>query len=125
MKDLFFAGGPVFMGFLSIIMIGMVVWNIIYFVRNYFNEGSDEKSLRKIGYGKSIGLFALIIGILGQLMGMYDAFSFIESTSGVTPALVYSGIKVSMITTLYGLFIYLLSLILWFIASNLLEKKLA
>jgi len=38
--------------------------------------------------------------------------------------MMFGGLKVSMVTTLYGIFIYLLSWLLWFIASNILERKL-
>jgi len=37
--------------------------------------------------------------------------------------LVYGGIKVTMIVTMYGMLIYLLSILLWFIASIMIEKK--
>ena len=80
--------------------------------------------MRRIGYGKSIGLFAMITGILGQLIGFYQAFSAIEKAGDISPSLVYGGIKVSMISTLYGISIYLISLMIWFSASVIIERKL-
>lgn len=125
MKELFFRGGPLFMGILTILLIVMLAWMIYHFVLSYFSkEAIKENALRKMKYGKSIGLFAMITGILGQFVGLYEAFSVIEKVDNIKPALVFGGIKVSMIATLYGIIIYLLAILLWFIASTLLEKKL-
>jgi biopolymer transport protein ExbB/TolQ len=59
----------------------------------------------------------MITGILGQLIGLYMAFVAIEQAADISPAIVAGGLKVSMITTLYGVFIYLFSILLWFLLS--------
>ena len=83
--------------------------------------------LRRFGYGKSMGLFTLVTGIVGQMIGLYSMFSAIEEVSAkgeeVIPSLVFGGIKVTMIVTIYGMLIYLFSLLLWFLSSTLIEKK--
>jgi biopolymer transport protein ExbB/TolQ len=106
----------------------MIAWFLYHFIAVFNSKKSSlEAVLRRIGYGKSIGLFAMITGILGQLIGFYQAFSAIENAGDISPALVYGGIKVSMITTLYGISIYLISLMIWFsfsvIIERILEKK--
>ncbi|MEZ5059021.1 MAG: MotA/TolQ/ExbB proton channel family protein [Saprospiraceae bacterium] len=122
MKDLFFMGGPLFMGILSIIFMLMIAWMIYHFIRIKITSEQDKTAkLRLMSYGKSIGLFAMIIGILGQLIGLYDAFSVIEKIGDVSPAMLYGGLKVSMITTMYGIVIYILSLLIWFGMSQAVE----
>ncbi|MBS2098160.1 MotA/TolQ/ExbB proton channel family protein [Carboxylicivirga linearis] len=121
MKDLFFMGGPLFMSVLTLLLLGIVAWMIYHYT--VAKHSTVEKKLRYLKYGKSIGLYALITGILGQLIGFYDAFSAIEKMGSVSPAMVFAGIKVSMITTLYGMIIYIISLILWFVLSLRVEKK--
>ena len=124
MKDLFYQGGPLFMSILTILLLTMTVWIVYHLVKVFQSQQVNrEKALRKLKYGRSIGLFALIVGILGQLIGFYDAFSAIERMNDVSPALVYGGIKVSMITTLYGILIYLFSIMLWFVSSLIIENK--
>jgi hypothetical protein len=126
MKNLFYMGGPLFMSCLTILLIVMVIWIVYHFVAFYMVKKVDnEKTLRYLAYGKSIGLFSLVFGILGNLIGLYMAFSAIEQAGDIAPVLVYGGLKVSIITTLYGIFIYLLSLLLWFITSIIVEKKQA
>jgi len=74
-----------------------------------------------------MGLIALMTGISGQMIGLYNMFLSIEEVTvkgnEVIPSLVFGGIKVTMICTFYGIFIYLFSLLLWFAASVLVEKK--
>ncbi len=128
MKDLFYQGGPQFMGALTVLLIITTTWMVYHFVVAFTSKQTDkEKMLRKIEYGKSMGLFALITGILGQMIGLTAMFSAIEDATQIgkeiIPTLVFGGIKVTMICTIYGILIYLFSLILWFIASLLIEKK--
>jgi biopolymer transport protein ExbB/TolQ len=65
----------------------------------------------------------MITGILGQLIGLMTAFSAIEKASDISPAIVAGGLKVSMITTLYGIFIYMLSILIWFLLDLWYHKK--
>ncbi len=125
MKNLFFMGGTLFMSILTILLVIMITWILYHFIAGYNSKESNlEIVRRRMGYGKSIGLFAMITGIFGQLIGFYEAFSAIENAGDISPGLVYGGIKVSMITTLYGISIYLISLMLWFAASIFIERKL-
>ena len=60
---------------------------------------------------KEIGLLALALGILGQLIGLMGAFEGIEAMGGVSQSILVGGLKVSSITSIYGLLIYIVSLI--------------
>ena len=94
MIDLFMMGGPLFMGILTVVFLLMIVAA----VRN-----SGEKEL---------GLLALAVGFLGQLIGLFGAFEGIEQMGGVSQAMLASGLKVSSITSIYGLLIYIVSLLI-------------
>lgn len=125
MKDLFYMGGPLFMSILTVLLVGMVAWIIYHFILGMTSQNmTPEKTLRKLVYGKSMGLFAMITGILGQLIGFYMAFTAIQKAGDISPAMVFDGLKVSLITTIYGIFIYLLSILLWLTASSIIERKL-
>ena len=84
---------------------------------------NKERVLRLLGYGKSIGLIALILGILFQLINMYDMFHQFQAIGDANSGLVFGAINVSMITTIYGIIIYLASIILWFVSCMLIEIK--
>lgn len=60
-----------------------------------------------------MGLFSLVFGILGQFLGLYQMLSYVESAGDIAPYLIYGGLKVTMISTLYGIIIFLISYIVW------------
>ncbi|NDC87218.1 MAG: hypothetical protein EB075_00170 [Bacteroidetes bacterium] len=95
MIDLFYMGGPLFMGILTVLLVGVVV-----------------AAFMAPAWVKELGLLALTVGLLGQLLGLYGAFQGIEAMGGVSPAMLAGGLKVSSITTIYGVLIYLVSLVI-------------
>ena len=128
MKSLFFMGGPLFMGILTLLLVITAGWIIFHLIIGYNSKQiNQEKLLRKIEYGKSMGLFVMVVGILGQMNGLYAMFAAIEyaisNGEEVIPSLVFGAIKVTMICTIYGILIYLLSLVLWFIARIIIERR--
>jgi hypothetical protein len=101
MIELFQMGGVLFMSILSLELLIALVFAVRYFA------GKDEKYL---SYMKSAGLLAAVTGVLGQTIGLYSAFEYIEQVGSVSPQMLAGGIKVSSITTMYGLVIYLVAL---------------
>lgn len=114
------------MSVLCLELIIATAWIIYHFVVGYNSKLANRKKiLRKIGYGKSIGLFALATGFLGQMIGLIGMFQALSTaTTDVEPALIYGAIRITMISATYGVLIYLFSLLLWFIASIIIEKKM-
>ncbi len=106
MINLFVMGGPLFMGILSLILIGVIIS-----VVRYLN--AEEKTKDKLDLIKAFGLLAMVMGVLGQLIGLFDALKAIEQAGQIAPGILAAGVKVSTISTLYGLIIYVISLIIW------------
>jgi hypothetical protein len=61
---------------------------------------------------KEIGIIALVVGVLSTLIGFYIASVDIGKAGGIDSHIAWSGMGVAVITTMYGLFIYLLSLVI-------------
>jgi hypothetical protein len=74
-----------------------------------------------------MGLFALATGFLGQmigLIGMFEAIRLVvERGESIKPHWVYEGISVTIISATYGVLIFLFTMILWFLASIIIERK--
>ncbi len=64
------------------------------------------------GWVKEIGLIALMTGILGTVLGMMGAADSIHAAGDVSQGLLWMGIKIALITTLYGMVIYVVSLVI-------------
>jgi len=124
MKELFYQGGILFMSILTILFIIAVVWILFHWLK-YLSKKQQDKlaALRMIKYGKSIGLLAMVTGILGQLVGLYYAFSVMAEVKDISPQLLSGGIKVSMITTLYGIIIFIVVNLLWLVATQIIERR--
>ncbi len=98
MIDLFKAGGPLFMTLISICLVGIFVFILLHV--------SGKGSLNLV---KECGLLVLAVGILGQLLGLFRAFEAIQAMGQVSTAMLVGGLKVSMISTLYGFIGFLIS----------------
>jgi len=95
------------------------VASIFYQGLDRYNEGLDvvEKSI--VGYGSVlmgrlesnlswIALFialAPMLGFMGTVIGMIQAFDDIAAAGDISPTIVASGIKVALLTTVFGLIV--------------------
>jgi hypothetical protein len=125
MKDWFIMGGSLFMSILTILLVIVIAVSVYYAIVIASGKAKDKSNFsHQLKYVKSIGLFTMIVGILGQMIGLFMAFTAIEAAEDISPAIMAGGLKVSMITTLTGIFIYLISIILWFLLDLWHQKKL-
>ena len=124
MKELFMMGGALFMGILTILLVIILAVGVYFILSIVSGKALANKNFsHQLTYLKSIGLFTMITGILGQLIGLMMAFSAIEQAMDISPAIMAGGLKVSMITTLYGILINLLAILIWFLLDLWYQKK--
>lgn len=61
---------------------------------------------------KQIGVLAAVFGSLGTIIGLFAAFDALEGMKEVLPfQVIMGGMKVAVITVIYGLFIFCLSML--------------
>ena len=126
MKEWFIMGGTLFMSILTILLVIVIAVSVYYAIVIASGKSREKESFRhQLTYIKSLGLFTAITGILGQLIGLFMAFTAIEAAQDISPALLAGGLKVSMITTLTGIVIYLLSIAIWFLLDLWHQKNSA
>jgi len=104
-------GGPVFMGILTIILVAVVTITL-YILTKRPNDLPEGLSLNLV---KELGVFGLIVGVFGQLIGLYEAFNAIEQMGSVSQSMLIGGLKVSSITTIYGMLICIIAWLLFFL----------
>ena len=109
MLDLFYMGGPLFMGILTLVFLLLITFTIQIILQTTRKKVVKHEKINRL---KSIGLLALVIGVLGQLIGLFSAFQSIEEMGSVSQHVLMGGLKVSSITTIYGLIIYLISILI-------------
>jgi len=123
MLKYFIEGGPLFMGMLSIVFLVILALTIMYYRSISSNE--IEGLSEKLNYIKSLGLFAFVLGMLGQFLGLFQAFDAIGQGMEVSPQLFAMGLKVSSISNIYGMIIFLVSYLVWFLLKTALQRKKA
>ena len=115
--DLIITGGPLFM--VPLILIGVTA----LFLAVYFCMNIVKGRYVSISWVKHLGVLALGLGALGQSIGLYGAFLAIEEWGGVSPKILLGGIRVSSITTITGLTVFVIAYILWFLLKLVMERK--
>ncbi len=118
-----FEGGPAFMSIIYIMWVAVIIL-VIRFLIIYSKDKQSIKLKRTNDAILFIGSLTFLIGIFGQTIGIFMALSSIQAVGegGIAPALIAGGLKVSMITTMYGFGLILTSSVVWFIFRNLIKK---
>lgn len=114
MTSFLFEGGIVFMSILTLLFLAILSLAVIAGISAF---RSDEKSIVKaktiLGHLKSLALFALVFAVFSQILGLVDIFGYLADEDANTASSVLAkGIKLTFHPTLYGLIIYLSSILI-------------
>lgn len=126
LKQNFMDGGPGFMTLHYLMWILVIIFSVRA-AKNIRSKNCDFRKLEKLNTSiLFIGAFGLLLSLFYQTMGMYSAFSVLETTSDISPTLVAGGLKASLVAPLYSLFLFLVTGIIWFtFRLKIIDKKLA
>jgi hypothetical protein len=114
MFELFWMGGIEFMSVLTLMFLVALIFSALS-ASDIFSKGlKGEEVKRRLDYVKFFGLLALVTGVLGQFIGMFSAFQAIEQVGEVSQAMLAGGLKVSSITSIYGMLIFVITRLVWF-----------
>jgi len=95
MINLFFEGGPWMMSVLTLLLVA------IFFA-----------AWKAPAWVKEIGKFAIAFGVLSLLLGLSQMFGYLKGVNGeVEMRIIYAGFKVALIPVMYGIIIYLVSIV--------------
>lgn len=115
MMTFFIQGGPymwLLLIFSVVILVLAVQKAIRLFKPNELNVVQFEIGLNGILFW---GALSLLVGLFAHFQGVYIAMQVIAHAPEISPAIVAEGYSMSLITILSGLFIFIISLIIWFV----------
>ncbi len=96
---------------LFLLILGLSVFAGISVFRSKNNN--PEKARNLTGLIKSIALFTLAFAVLSQILGLVDIFGYLANKdANVASSILVRGIKVTFHPTMYGLIIYLVSILI-------------
>jgi len=78
---------------------------LVLIAQGFIKKEGVDKTLSLIN---SITLFAIVWGFLGQIIGMIGAFDSIEAVGDISPEILAAGIKISLLSPVFGTFIFLI-----------------
>jgi hypothetical protein len=114
MLQFFMNGGP-FMFILLFLFVLILVLSVKKVIDLFADKETNPALLEK-GVNAIIfwGAFSVVIGFLAHFLGIYEAMQAIARASDISPAIVSMGYSMSLITVLSGLFIFMVSALIWF-----------
>ena len=99
----FLEGGALFM---SLILICLLL-SIYFMVKSFLTLNKDkETSKRMLKHIADSGTLGLALGVLGAFIGLLTAFDVIEATGGAAPSIIAGGLKVAILSPIFGLFTF-------------------
>lgn len=72
---------------------------------------------RTINLINTVGIFAIVWGFLGQIIGFIGAFEAIEMAADISPQVMAAGLRISFYAPIFGILIFLISKIEIFILT--------
>lgn len=103
--NLFSDGGPVMMSLITICLILSIVFIIRAFVSLKSDTAQSKKMLR---LAIDSSLLGLVIGFFASILGLITAFDSVEAMGDPDPSIFAGGLKVSLVTAVYGLFSFII-----------------
>lgn len=94
-------GGAFFMYPLALILIVVLIFLIKAFIK-----GGTPKTLSIIS---SLGVFSIVWGFTGQILGLMSAFDAIQMVGDVSLAVLAGGLKISFMAPFFGMIIFLIA----------------
>lgn len=83
----------------------LLILIIVLIVKGFIDQ-DKQKTIKLLS---SLGLFTLVWGLLGQTIGLIEAFDAIQVAGGVSVPVMAGGLKISLLTTTFGFITFLVS----------------
>ena len=102
----FMEGGALFMSLILICLLILIYFTIKSILTLKTNKEISKKMLKHISDSGTLGL---ALGVMGSFIGLITAFDVLESTGAAEPSILAGGLKVALLSTLFGLFTFSVS----------------
>lgn len=102
----FMEGGAFFM---SLILICLLI-SIYFTAKSFLNIKSNVEISRKmLKHISDSGALGLALGAMGAFLGLISAFDVLEATGAAEPGIIAGGLKVALLSPLFGLLTFSVS----------------
>jgi len=112
-------GGP-YMNVISVMALAML---IVAAVKIFQMVAKNEYNFKLLELIRMAGSFAAALGILAQIIGIVQALEAIREAADISPQIVMGGAIVSFYSTIWGLTVFLFSLLFYYILKEIVKHK--
>lgn len=110
-EDMGFIRWPLSFSLVAVLFLGL--WSSIRLFRGEASADLETKAwLDAILFW---GGFAVIAGVLGTLIGIIVAAQSIEAAGEISTTLVWGGVKIALLSSVFGFLILAFAALLWFV----------
>ena len=104
-----------------IMWVVVIILAVRFLIQFKKGENSMKQLTRQNEIILFIGSFVFLFGVLGQVIGLFGAFEIIQNVGEMSPSLIAGGLKISSIAPIYGLVLFLVSGVIWFVFRNMIR----
>ena len=102
----FLEGGALFM---SLVLVCLLI-SIYFTAKSFLNIKSNlEISKKMLKHISDSGTLGLALGVMGAFLGLISAFDVLEATGAAEPGIIAGGLKVALLSPLFGLLTFSVS----------------
>ena len=102
----FLEGGALFM---SLILFCLLI-SIYFTAKSVLNiKNNIEVSRKMLKHINDTAVLALALGVMSAFIGLISAFDVLEASGGAEPAIIAGGLKIALLSPLFGLFTFSVS----------------
>ena len=102
----FLEGGALFM---SLILFCLLI-SIYFTAKAVLNiKNNIEVSRKMLKHINDTAVLALALGVMSAFIGLISAFDVLEASGGAEPAIIAGGLKIALLSPLFGLFTFCIS----------------
>ena len=102
-----FVEGGIF--FMSLILVMLLLTVYFTLKSSMYLKTNTAISIKMLPLINESGILALSLGFLSAFLGMITAFDILEASGEVVPAVVAGGLKIALLSPLFGLFTFSIS----------------
>lgn len=88
----------------------------------YYHFTGQTVSQKKLNSVLYLGSLAFFAGLVWNAIGMYEVLDVIQQMGGVSQSALAGGLKAASISTIYGLSIFFIIYLCWFLLRLKMEK---
>ena len=104
--DRFLEGGVLFMSLILICLLISIFFTVKSILKIKTDKEASKKTLKHINDSGTLGL---ALGVTGAFIGLISAFDVLEASGGAEPAIIAGGLKVALLSPLFGLLTFSVS----------------